>query len=173
MGSKQRLGIDCPKYAPYILLALFLLLASLIPGGPIETRDFSHLDPLTVWVFNGFLTFLGFGSLALDYFLFMRVRWAYKLGIVVGLLYSFLALLDLFQIFPKSPTPMSSLLIAFEGLILTLGLILAVASYRALSIAQPVGSPFTLSRRAKAVILLLMILLAVLAVAYASLSILR
>jgi len=166
--------MDYPKYTPYVLLLIFLLLASLIPGGPIEMRDFSHLHPAVVWTFNGFLTLLGFGSLALVYFLRLRRRWAYKLAIVAGFLYFVLAILDLLQIFPKSPTPMPPLLFTFEVVITVLSIVLMFFAYKSQEVVSVTGEEGTMLPRG---VLLsagfILVLLTLIAVAYASLSILR
>ncbi len=168
------MGIDYPKYTPYILLLIFILLALLIPGGPIEVRDFSHLSPAVVWGFDGFLTLLGFGSLALVYFLRLRRRWAYGLAIAVGFTYFVLALLDLFHIFPKSPTPMTPLLLAFEVAIAALSLLLMFFAYQSRRIVGAVGGGKATLHRGKLIAAgVLLVLLALAAVTYASLSILR
>ena len=49
-----------------VLLVLSgIALSSLVPGGPIENRDFSHIAPVVLLVFNIFLTALGLGSFLL------------------------------------------------------------------------------------------------------------
>ena len=162
------------RYTPYILLTIFVLLALLIPGGPIEVRDFSHLPPAVVWTFNGFLTLLGFGSLALVYFLRLRRAWAYRLAIVVGFLYFVLALLELFQIFPQSPTPMTPLLLAFEVAIAALSIVLMFFAYQSQRVASAVGGGKAVPHRGGLVAAgVILVLLALIAVVYASLSILR
>ena len=127
-----------------------------------------------MWGFNSFLTLLGFGSLALVYFLRLRRRWAYKLAIVVGLLYFVLALLDLFQIFPKSPTPMTPLLFAFEILIALLSVGLMSFAYKSQA-ANPgeEGEVVRVSNRVLISAGVILVLLTLIAVTYASLSILR
>lgn len=45
-----------------LLYTSFLLLSSLIPGGPIETRSFSHIDSEVLLAFNTFLTLVALGS---------------------------------------------------------------------------------------------------------------
>lgn len=103
-----------------------IALSSLVPGGPIETRSFAHINPLTLGLFNTFLTTLALGSLLLIYFVLKSERWAMIAAAVCGL--SFLGVygLDLAQIFPVSPDAMPPALLAIEiiGTLLSLPLIL-------------------------------------------------
>lgn len=58
------------RYPIAILLALSTaLLALLIPGGPIETRTFPHIDLYILILFNLFLTLLGIASAITSYFM--------------------------------------------------------------------------------------------------------
>ncbi len=51
------------RYSVFSLLLLSaIMLTSLVPGGPIETRDFSHISPLVLGSFNVFLTTLSITS---------------------------------------------------------------------------------------------------------------
>lgn len=92
------------------------LLATLIPGGPIENRDFSQLDPVVLTAFNVFLTSLDLGTLLLMWFTMRGYEWAITSAFYVGLGYFGVYALDLAQVFPKSPTPMSPELAAVEVL---------------------------------------------------------
>ena len=149
------------------------LLAMLIPGGPIENRDFSHLSPVVVWLFNSFLTALGFSSLIIAYFLFAERVWAYKISIFVGALYSILAALDLLKIFPKSPTPMNMLLFSFEMIIMLLGIVLILFAYKSLQTKSIKNKRLHIVSKSRLVIILsIIILIAVIIVIYASLAIL-
>ena len=58
------------KKVAVLLVVSSFLLAILVPGGPIETRSFSHISPLILGSFNTFLTLLGMLSLPLAYFVF-------------------------------------------------------------------------------------------------------
>ena len=60
------------------LLVSAALLTSLIPGGPIENRDFSHIHPGILSLFNVFLTTLDLGSIPLAYFAAKGRSWALK-----------------------------------------------------------------------------------------------
>ncbi|MEM8642106.1 MAG: hypothetical protein AAGG51_25340 [Cyanobacteria bacterium P01_G01_bin.54] len=103
-----------------------IALSSLVPGGPIEIRDFSHINPLTLGVFNTFLTTLCLGSLLLIYFVLKSERWAIFMASVCGLSYLGVYGLDLAVIFPVSPDAMPPALLAIEifGTILAFPLIL-------------------------------------------------
>ena len=93
-----------------------IALATLVPGGPIETRSFAHINPLTLGVFNTFLTTLVLGSVLLVYFVLKSERWAIWGAAVCGL--SFLGVygVDLAKIFPVSPDAMPPALLAIEVL---------------------------------------------------------
>jgi hypothetical protein len=103
-----------------------LTLGLLVPGGPIETRSFSHLSPLTLGAFNTFLTTLVLGSLVLIYFVLRSERWAMGAATVCGLSYLGVYGLDLAVIFPVSPDAMPVALLAIEvwGFVLAFPLIL-------------------------------------------------
>ncbi len=117
-----------PKYQTTIIVILVLsmiLLSILIPGGPIETRDFSHISPFILGLFNTFLTLLGMISLPVAYFVYHSKKWAYYGTIIIGVAYFLVYVLDLAHIFPRSPSPMPTLLMAIEiaGTLLALPLI--------------------------------------------------
>ncbi len=111
-------------YLGVLLLVSALLLASLVPGGFIETRDFSQLNPAVLIGFNVYLTVLALGSIVLGVGWFRQsagVMGTLAAGVSYVLVYS----LDLLHIFPVSPMPMSHALWAVEvaGLVLALPLI--------------------------------------------------
>jgi len=81
-----------------------LALGLLVPGGPIETRSFVHINPFTLGAFNTFLTTLGLGSLLLIYFVLRSERWVMFAAAVCGLSYLGVYGLDLAQVFPVSPS---------------------------------------------------------------------
>ena len=120
------------KYSISALLILSsLLLASLVPGGLIETRDFSHIDPIILATFNTFLTFLLIASFFLVYFILKSKRWTMVIAALLGFSYFGVYILDLIHIFPVSPDAMSPALLWIEicGTIVSLPLmILAIQS---------------------------------------------
>ena len=106
-----------------LLLISGLLLSALAPGGPIETRDFSHILGLVLGAFNGFLTVLGLGSFVLAWLVLKqqcRWYWPFLTGVGYFLVYG----LDLLGVFPVSPSPMSQALWSIEvaGMIVSLPL---------------------------------------------------
>jgi len=70
-------NMDYKKYIPYLLGLVAILLSILVPGGPIENRDFSHLSGLTFWGFNAYPIALVVTTLAMNYFTSKKNRWAY------------------------------------------------------------------------------------------------
>lgn len=104
-----------------------LLLALLVPGGPIENRDFSYIYVPIIIGFNLFLTVLVFSSFVLGLQGLLKptspviTLWA---GVCYLLVYS----LDLLRIFPVSPAPMSLALWTVEMTGLMLASILIILS---------------------------------------------
>ena len=100
------------------------LLGSLVPGGSIETRDFSHIEPIILGTFNTFLTVLAIGSLLLVYFIFREAKWAFMVAAICGISYFMVYILDLGTIFPVSsdPMPMTLFIIEIIGTIVSLPL---------------------------------------------------
>lgn len=93
-----------------------ILLATLIPGGPIENRDFSHINAGILGVFNLFLTILNLGTIAVFYYVYKQRRWAISAAFVLAFAYFVVYAIDLAQLFPQSPTPMTSHLAMVEVL---------------------------------------------------------
>lgn len=113
------------RYSIATLLVISgLLLASLIPGGPIETRDFSHINPLVLGLFNLFLTVLGLGALIVAFFQF-RGRDLAGLSLFMGVSYLVVYSIDLLAVFPKTVSEMPLALFAIEvaGCVIALPLI--------------------------------------------------
>lgn len=111
-----------------VLLALSAInLALMIPGGLVETRDFSDYTVLVLGAFNLFLTVLGLGSLVLAYRLWVRGQ-GFFLAALAGLGYLAVYQADLQGIFPVTPVPMSVLLYLLEWLGTLLGALLFVAA---------------------------------------------
>lgn len=158
-----------------LLIVLTLALMSLVPGGPIENRDFSHISPLILSVFNLFLTTLGLGSLMLAYFAKLKYRWAVAGGLLAALSYFIVFVLDLAHVFPVSPTPMPTLLELIEILGTLLALALMVCSAIVLrerdadAIAVAATKPLSLPGRWP-LILGIAAIVAVLIVMYATLA---
>ncbi|MGB5711164.1 MAG: hypothetical protein WBM44_09680 [Waterburya sp.] len=90
------------------------LLGSLVPGGSIETRDFSHINTIILGAFNTFLTVLAVGSILLVYFVLREVKWTYLVATVFGVSYFLVYVLDLGVVFPVSSDPMPIALFVIE-----------------------------------------------------------
>ncbi|WP_396610673.1 hypothetical protein ACH9L7_10575 [Haloferax sp. S1W] len=120
-----------------LLTLVTLLLVSLAPWGPIETRSFAHLSPAVYWGFNAFLILLGLGSFATAYRLWTGTTDALLAAIVAGVLYIAVYVLDLAGIFPTSPDSMPPLLLAIEVVDSLLALVLVVYSYWVWNRATP------------------------------------
>ncbi|MBS7527038.1 hypothetical protein KHM83_10130 [Fusibacter paucivorans] len=91
-----------------------LLLTVLVPGGPIENRDFSALKGIVFWGFNVFLITLGLASYGTSYLLLTANHYAVRAAQVLAVLYFGVYMVDLGGIFPKSPTKMSKVLMLME-----------------------------------------------------------
>ena len=104
-----------------LLLLLVITFITLVPGGPVETRDFSGLGGPVFWGFNVFLVLLGIGAIASAIGLLRDSKTAAIGGIIAGWGYIFVVLLDLGHVFPATPDPIPLLL----GLIEILDAILA------------------------------------------------
>lgn len=112
-----------------LLLLSAVMLGTLIPGGPIETRNFSHIDPLILGAFNTFLTALGLLSLLLAYFLLSGGKQtAFLTSAFAGVSFLVVYVLDLGRIFPVSPDPMPHALRIIETAGAAISLPLAVIS---------------------------------------------
>lgn len=109
---------------PILLILSAGLLAVLVPGGPIETRSFSHINTYSLMAFNTFLTVLGLGSLVVAYFSFVNKIWSFWASAACALSYVIVYALDLGTIFPVSPSPMPVALFAIEviGIVISLPL---------------------------------------------------
>lgn len=107
-------GKNMSRWISTLLVLSAVLLGILVPGGPIETRDFSHISPVVLGAFNTFLTSLGIGSFVFSYFAFKERRWAFITSLVCGISYFLVYALDLSKIFPVSPDEMPVALLAIE-----------------------------------------------------------
>ncbi len=110
------------KIISTLLIVSAVNLALMVPGGFIESRDFSHISPIILGGFNIFLTLLGMVSLFLVYFIGKKQKWALKTAFICGLSYFIVYTIDLAEIFPKTPTVMPLLLLVLE----ILGTILSI-----------------------------------------------
>lgn len=111
-------------YLGVLLIVSALLLTSLVPGGLVENRDFSHINAMFLVAFNVYLTVLALGSFVVGVGC-LRHSTRVIATLAAGVSYVLVYALDLLQIFPVSPTPMSHALWAIEvaGLVLALPLI--------------------------------------------------
>ncbi|WP_201772369.1 hypothetical protein [Hoeflea sp. BAL378] len=118
--------------AGWLLLALVASFATLVPGGPVETRDFSGLGGLIFSGFNVFLVALGVTALAAAIGLIKgRLAFAWvAIGVCWG--YVFVVLLDLGAVFPRSPDPIPLPLGLIEILDFILAFYVAALCHRAL-----------------------------------------
>lgn len=109
------------------LLGLSALnLTLMIPGGFVETREFTLYPVSVIAGFNVFLTVLGLGSFVLAWRIWRGARrtlWA----LLAGIAYVAVYVLDLAVIFPISQTPMSALLETLEWVGTGLGVLLMIA----------------------------------------------
>lgn len=113
-----------------------IALGTLVPGGPIETRSFVHIHPLTLGMFNTFLTTLVLGSLLLVYFVLQSKPWAMITAVGFGFSYLGVYGLDLAKIFPVSPDAMPPALLVIEVLGTVLSFPLMVLSIQAMQASR-------------------------------------
>ncbi len=104
------------------------LLSILVPGGPIENRDFSGLKGITFWGFNVFLVTLGLGTFWTSYLVLNQLPLAQMMTRIVAGGYIAVYALDLAMIFPKSPTKMSKPLMLLEIVNLCMAVYLMILS---------------------------------------------
>ncbi len=144
-------------FCTFLLGVSALLLALLIPGGPFENRDFSHISPIILALFNIFLTTLNLGTLLLMIFTFRNQGWAIAASSHVAMAYFGVYSLDLLQIFPKSPTAMSSALLIIEVVGITASVPLVIFNRRILANCETTPSR-VLSKRMKSIGMAILIL---------------
>jgi len=113
-----------------LLLVSGLLLSSLVPGGPIENRDFSHINAGVLLIFNIYLTVLGLGSFVLVAYVLRSGRYAGMLGSLAGLSYLVVYGVDLLGWFPQTPSEMSNALLSIEVIGMAVALPLIYVSSR-------------------------------------------
>ena len=108
----------------FLLILLSILLTILVPGGPIETRDFSAYSPFILTLFNIFLTSLGILSFVVAYFVLKKKAYSYIISAFFALSYIAVYISDLFKIFPVSPISMPQILFIIEVISTILGFVL-------------------------------------------------
>ena len=82
------------KVVSICLLVLVISFAMLVPGGFIETRDFSHLDSKIFWGFNAFLVLLSLIAIVMIFLTWQQKKPAFWIAIAVAWLYNFVFILD-------------------------------------------------------------------------------
>lgn len=98
-----------------LLFANMTLLTILVPGGPVENRDFSTMPKMAFVGFNVFLVSLGVVSILVAFWLMISTSaYAVVITLLLGVLYAIVYFIDLAGVFPKSGTPMSPALMGFE-----------------------------------------------------------
>jgi hypothetical protein len=159
-------GNEVTSLPRYLVSALLLLsafmLAILIPGGPIETRNFSHISPVVLGMFNVFLTTLGLLSMLLIYFTLAGGRDAFAVSALLGASYFVVYALDLGNLFPVSSDPMPQALRVIEIFGMAVSLPLMAVSVRMMYAASHSGSQLILpgglgKKRASVLILMFLI----------------
>lgn len=162
------------QFLAILLLTSSIALMTLVPGGPIETRDFSHISFIVLTLFNLFLTVLGLGSLIQAYFVSRGNEWSIRNSVFTGGSYLLVYGLDLLSIFPVSPSPMPTLLLLIEliGIALALPIL-----YLAIKLSQSAHTQFAMPVPTKAsnlnsalLLLCLFAIFTVAIVAFATLS---
>ena len=108
----------------FLLILLSILLTILVPGGPIETRDFSSYSPFILTLFNIFLTSLGILSFLGAYLAIKNKAYYIIISAFFAICYIVVYIFDLFKIFPVSPIPMPQTLFIIEVVSTILGFIL-------------------------------------------------
>ncbi|MXP26695.1 hypothetical protein GRI39_11680 [Altererythrobacter indicus] len=151
-----------------LLVASALNLSLMIPGGFVETRDFSAYPSIVLGAFNVFLTILGLGSFVLAYSV-TKAGKGYNWSVLAGLAFIGVYLLDLGRIFPVTPNPMSALLTTLEWIGTGLGIALAATSL-VLSRRATTNSELSDTPSLPKPIILGLVLLALIIVAFATKS---
>lgn len=111
-----------------LLVALVLILIPMVPGGLVDTRDFSELPRWQFNAFNVFLTSLGIASFVVAGCALARAPWVFVAALVLAVLYCAVFAFDLGKIFPVVSDPLPAPLIVLEVADLALGGVLAVVA---------------------------------------------
>ena len=124
------------KNLPRLLTLMILLFATLVPGGPVENRDFSHMisaDPLNPFnLFNAFLIIILMTTITMIFYTQTRARWTYRVSMFLGVSYFVIFAIDLAGVFPTSPTRMSTPLMTIETIDSWVAIMVTWFSYRSL-----------------------------------------
>jgi len=125
------------KNLPILLTVMILLIGILVPGGPVENRDFSHMisaDPLNPYnLFNAFLILLLMTTVTMIFYTQTRAKWTFRVSMFLGITYFILFVIDLAGIFPTSPTQMSTPLMTIEAVDSWISLLVAWFAYKSLN----------------------------------------
>jgi len=112
-----------------LLVWCVLLLIPMVPGGLIDTRDFSSLPRWQYNAFNVFLTSLGIVTLVTAWFALSGGTAALVTALVLGCAYVAVFGLDLAGIFPKVADPLPVQLLILESIDLaSAGVLVVVAA---------------------------------------------
>ncbi|UUV06336.1 MULTISPECIES: hypothetical protein [Ruegeria] len=134
-SNPEPTSLSTPRHtatAARLLLVLVASFVTLVPGGPIETRDFSGLGGGVFWGFNAFLialALLAVGSAVAMLRGSVAAGWG---AIVAAWGYVFVVLLDLGHVFPTSPDPIPLMLGLVEILDFVLALYVLALVHRSL-----------------------------------------
>ncbi len=120
-GPTRPMASQPTATAAKLMLVLVASFVTLVPGGPIETRDFSGLGGTVFWGFNAFLIALALLAVGSAVAMLRGSATASWGAIVAAWGYIFVVLLDLGHVFPTSPDPIPLML----GLVEILDFILA------------------------------------------------
>jgi len=115
-----------------LLILLVASFVTLVPGGPVETRDFSGLGGPVFWGFNAFLIALAVIAIASAWGMLrghIKAAWG---AIFASWGYVFVVLLDLGHVFPTTPDPIPLLLGLIEILDFMLAFYVMALAHRAL-----------------------------------------
>lgn len=115
-----------------LMLVLVASFVTLVPGGPIETRDFTGLGGPVFWGFNAFLIALALLATGSAIAMLRGSRKAAWGAIAASWGYVLVVLLDLGHVFPTSPDPIPLFLGLIEILDFILALYVMALAHRAL-----------------------------------------
>lgn len=115
-----------------LLVWQVLLLAPMIPGKLIDTRDFSVLPKWQFNVFNAFLTSLSLASLIIAICSLLGYSWVYIPALILAIFFILVFLADLFEVFPVVKDKIPVQLLILESLSLGSAGVLAVIILQAL-----------------------------------------
>lgn len=102
------------------LCAMFALLVPMVPGGLVDTRDFSEMPRWQFRLFNVFLVSLGVATLATAWLVIGGTSAAFLASIVVAGLYCLVFAADLGKVFPVVKDSLPVQLIVLEALSLAI-----------------------------------------------------